>query len=141
MYVTNGKVRYGTPLHRLETAIAGQTALAVVVLAGDLDDVCNTLDPKDKLVAALKKRVEPQISEGNVTAQTKVKVEEIKQLIAACIDDAPGPVNAPDKSDAPDLAEDPSPAGEEPGTTPSAESNVTTAPPAPKARRGRKRQG
>lgn len=84
MYVENGNVVYGTPLQRLDAEIAGKTLAAVTVLAGDLDDVCNTLDPKDKLVATLKEQVAARIAEGDVTAKTKVKVEDLKQLIAAC---------------------------------------------------------
>lgn len=83
MYIDDGKIRAGTPLARLEEEIAGKTLAAVSVLAGDLDDVCNTL-PGDKLAASLKELVAGPIGEGNVTARVKVKVDEIRQLIAAC---------------------------------------------------------
>lgn len=85
MYVDeNGNVKWGTPLYRLEGAIAGQTLKVVPVLAGDVEDTCNTLDQDEKLVVALKGQVAQHIDEGNATMAVRVKLEDIKQLIVLC---------------------------------------------------------
>lgn len=75
------KIIPGTALHRVQTEIGSQPKdqEQAEFFAGDIRDVCNACDPKDKTVAALK-----ELTSGKRPGETLfLPISDVKTIVAA----------------------------------------------------------
>lgn len=84
MLEPNGRIAIGTPLHRLQSLLAGKPGAVVSPLAGDLiDTIHHHFDDPDEIVEALQEAAEEKLlaADGRPGVHVMVRTKDLAHLV------------------------------------------------------------